>query len=203
MPERTSTSTFPSRHPDVLLSAARQRTVLVAGFFAGICVFFTPLFILAVGLLATYLASQLSDGGSTPFNAGRPLTATDFRAVFAPAINHAPLLLCVGLIGATLAQVRYRQTRRVDAASLAAGVRPFFPEFALLYVLLLALTLSLAVVHGGWPQVHRLIDPNTAPVYLLFMLCATWLAHAVWHYCFNNLIDLFAGSSEREAAARR
>jgi hypothetical protein len=35
----------------------------------------------------------------------------------------------------------------------------------------------------------------------LFLVCATWLAHAVWQYCFRNVIELLASASERDAAA--
>ncbi|MGH2369191.1 MAG: hypothetical protein ACRDI2_13425, partial [Chloroflexota bacterium] len=80
-----------------------------------------------------------------------------------------------------------------------SGIRPFFPEFAFLYVLLVGLALGLALTRGGWPQVQRLLE--AAPVFLLFMLCATWLAHAVWNYCFRNLLELLASGPERDAAS--
>jgi hypothetical protein len=188
-----------SRQIDLLVAAGRDRTVLLSGFLAGLCVFFAPMLVLALGLLAAYLAFVASDGTAPVFGLGRPLETSDFRAVFAPAINEAGLLVAAGALGAVLAGFRRWLARRADPAFLAAGARPFFPEFGVLYVLLVALTLVLAALHGGWVQVHRLI--GAAPVFLFFMICATWLAHAVWHYCFRSILDLLASGSERAAAS--
>jgi hypothetical protein len=183
---------------DLVVAASRGRTALIAGFLAGVGVFFAPLVVLALGLLAAYLGYISSDGSTPLWRAGRPLEATDFRAVFAPAVNEFPLLLCAGLMGAALGAFRRWLAQRTDPARLAAGSRPFFPEFALLYVLLAGLTVALAFIRGGPPQVHRLL--GAAPVFLLFLLCATWLAHAVWHYCFRNIVSLLASEPERDAA---
>lgn len=191
----------PQVSTDLLLAAGRERTALLSGFLAGLCVFFAPMAVLAVGLLAAYLVYVASDGSAAApvFGSGRPIEAEDFRAVFRPAVSEAPLLLCAGAIGALLAQFRRWLTMRTEPAALAAGIRPFLPEFAFLYATLVVATLALAQVRGGWPQLHRLVA--AAPVYLLFMVCATWLAHAVWQYCFRNLMDLFSSSDERAAAA--
>jgi hypothetical protein len=183
---------------DLLVAAGRERTILASGFLAGTCVFFAPLVILALGLLAAYLAYVASDGHSTLLGLGRPLTSDDFRSVFAPAVNEAPLLVSAGLAGMFLSQLRRWLARRADPAFLVAGRRPFFPEFCLLYVLLVGLTLAFTSLNGGVPQLNRLL--GAAHIYLLFMLCATWLAHAVWQYCFQNIVDLLASQQEREAA---
>jgi hypothetical protein len=184
---------------ELLVAAGRERTVLISGLLAGMCVFFAPLVVLALGLMAGYLAYVASDGQTNVLGVGREFVAADFRSVFAPAIHEAPLLVSAGLIGAMLAQFRRWLARRADPAFLAAGIRPFFPEFAFLYALLVALTVGLAATHGGWLQLERLM--GAAPVYLLFMGCATWLAHAVWNYSFRNLIDLLATAKDRDAAS--
>ena len=173
--------------------------MLASGVLAGICVFFAPLVVLALGLLAAYLASVASDGHAPVFGLGRPLEAADFRSVFAPAINEAPLLVSAGLVGGMLAQFRRWLARRTDPSLLVAGIRPIFPEFALLYTLLVGLALGVAATHGGWPHVTRLL--GAAPIFLLFMLIATWLAHAIWHYSFCNIIDLLARDRDRDAAS--
>lgn len=183
---------------DLLVAAARERTVVVSGLLAGACVFFAPLVMLAVALLAAYLAYILSDSHAPAWAMSQPPTAADFRAVFAPAVNEAPLLASAGLMGAMLAQFRRWLARRADPAFLAAGIRPFFPEFGVLYALLVGFALALAALRGGAPQVYRLA--GAAPVFLLFMACATWLAHSVWHYCFRNILDLLATGTERNAA---
>lgn len=172
--------------------------MLIGGALAGMCVFFAPLLILALGLLAAYLADVVSDGQVAIFSLARPLTRDDFRSVFAPAINEAPLLAAAGILGALLAQVRRRNARRSDPGLLAAGIRPFFPEFLLLYVLLVAVAVAQAATHGGVPQVSRLV--GAAPVFLPFMLCLTWIAHSVWGYCFRSVIDLLAGPGDLSAA---
>ena len=172
--------------------------MLASGVLAGICVFFAPLLILALGLLGAYLAYVISDGDFSIFRLARPLTADDFRAVFAPAVNEAPLLVSAGLLGGVLAQFRRRQARRSDPGLIAAGIRPFFPEFLLLYGMLVVLSFGLAVTHGGWPQIQRLI--GAAPVFFPFLLCGTWLAHSVWSYCFGNVLDLLATAADRTAA---
>jgi hypothetical protein len=184
---------------DLLVAASRERTVLVSGFLAGVGVFFAPLLILALGLLAAYLASSASDSAAPLFGLSRPLEAADFRAVFAPAVNQAPVLVSAGLIGAMMAQFRRWLARRADPARLAAGARPSLPEFALLYALLVGFTLGAAATWGGWVHVRRLA--GAAPIFLLFMLCATWLTHAVWHYCFRNVLALLASGPERAAAS--
>ncbi|MBI3970268.1 MAG: hypothetical protein HY332_03165 [Chloroflexi bacterium] len=186
-------------HADLLVAAGRERTVLASGFLAGIGVFLAPLVFLALGLLAAYLGYITSDNTSALSALRRPLEASNFRSVFAPVVNEAPLLVCAGLLGAALAQFRRWLARRSDPALLAAGVRPFFPEFTLLYLMLVALAVGLAAVHGGWPQLHRLV--TAGPVFLLFMVCTTWLAHTVWQYCFRNILDLLASAGERDAAA--
>jgi hypothetical protein len=183
---------------DLIVAAGRERTVLLSGFLAGLCVFFAPLLILALGLLAAYLAYVVSDGDVSIFRLARPLSSDDFRAVFAPAINEAPLLLASGLVGGILAQVRRRHARRSDPGLLAAGIRPFFPEFLLLYALLIAITIGQAATHGGLPQIERLLA--AAPVFLPFMLCVAWLAHSVWSYCFRSVLDLLAGPGDLSAA---
>ena len=184
---------------DLLTATARERTILSSGFLAGLCVFFAPLAILACGLLATYVFSLVQEGNNPVVGADRPLSQADFRSVFAPAVNEAPLLLSAGLLGVFLAQFRRWIYRRTDGANLAFGRRPFFPEFAFTYGLLVCLTLGVAATHGGWTQVERLL--RGAPAFLLLMLCATWMVLAVWSYCFRNIIDLFASGSERDAAA--
>lgn len=194
---RTAPATVAST-ADLLVAAGRERTVLISGLLAGICVFFAPLVVLAVGLMAAYLAHVASDGQATVLGVDRQFVAADFRGVFAPAIREAPLLVSAGLIGAMLAQFRRWLARRADPAFLAAGIRPFFPEFAFLYVSLVALTLGLTVTRGDWLHLERLL--GAAPVYLLFMGCATWLAHAVWNYSFRNVIDLLATGKDRDAA---
>ena len=172
--------------------------MLASGALAGVCVFFTPLLILALGLLAAYLADVISDGDVAIFSLARPLTRDDFRAVFAPAVNEAPLLLASALLGGILALLRRRQARRRDPGLLAAGIRPFFPEFLPLYVLLVAVTVAQAATHGGVPQLQRLL--GSAPVFLPFMLCVTWLAHSVWGYCFRSVLDLLASPGDLTAA---
>lgn len=184
---------------DLLVVVGRERTVLLSGFLAGVCVFFAPMLVLGVGLVAAYLAYVVSDGTSPAFGMGRPLTSADFRAVFAPAVNEVPLLSTLGLTGAALAQFRRWLMQRADKAMLLSGVRPFFPEFAFLYLSLVVLTPASVLMRGGWPQAQRLLD--AAPVFLLFMLCATWLFHAVWQYSFRNVIDLLASAAERTAAS--
>jgi hypothetical protein len=108
------------------------------------------------------------------------------------------LLVSAALVGMLLAQFRRWQARRSDPGLLAAGIRPFFPEFLLLYTLLIGLSLGLAATHGGAPQLRRLI--GAAPVFLPFMLCLTWLAHSVWSYCFRSVLDLLATAADRDAA---
>jgi hypothetical protein len=157
------------------------------------------LVVLALGLLAAYLSYVASDGSSPTFGLQRPPQAADFRAVFAPVVNAPIMLIAAGISGGVLGTVRRLLARRADPAFLAAGIRPFFPEFAACYVLLIVLLLGLAVASGGWLQLHRLV--GAAPVVLLFLVCATWLAHAVWQYCFRNVIELLASASERDAAA--
>ncbi len=189
---------------DLLVAAGRWRTVLASGFIAGVCVFFAPLMLLAIGLLAAYLSYLLGDSnpGQGFLSIARPFTAEDFRAVFAPAINDAPLLVLCGLVGMLLATIRRHLARRADPVLLAAGIRPFFPEFAVLYAVLIAGTVAMAALRGGPVQVHRLI--GAGPIFLLFLLCAAWLAHAVWQYCFQNVVDLVSSRQERmEAAALR
>jgi hypothetical protein len=154
---------------------------------------------LAVGLLATYVASVVGEESSVLLGAGRTLQRSDFQAVFAPAINEAPLLVSAGLMGAVLAQFRRWLYAHQDPAELIRGRRPYFRELAFLYAALVALMLGLAAVRGGWVQVDRLLD--AAPAFFLLMLCATWLAHAVWSYCFRNTIELLASDAERAAAA--
>lgn len=184
---------------DLLVTVARERTILSSGFLAGLCVFFAPLAILACGLLAAYVASLVNEGQGSIVGVGRPLTRADFRAVFAPAVDEAPLLLSAGLLGVLLAQFRRWLFLHAEAANLAFGRRPFFREFAFIYGLLVSLALGVAATHGGWTQVERLL--RGAPAFLLLMLCATWLAQAVWSYCFRNIIELLASGPEREAAA--
>ncbi|HEX2515505.1 MAG TPA: hypothetical protein VH257_12430 [Chloroflexota bacterium] len=184
---------------DILVVAARERTVLLSGLLAGLCVFFAPLAVLAVGLLATYLASVVGEGSSVLLGADRSLQRADFQAVFAPAINEAPLLVSAGLVGAVLAQFRRWLYAHQDPADIIRGRRPYFRELTFLYAALVALILGLAAVRGGWVQVDRLL--HAAPAFFLLMLCATWLAHAVWSYCFRNIIELLASGAERAAAA--
>jgi hypothetical protein len=199
LPPASQASVPPSpRDLDLLVLVGRERTVLVGGFLAGLAVFFTPLVVLALGLLAAYLAYIVSDADVPLLGMNGPLTSRDFRAVFAPAVNEAPLLVSAGLVGSLLASFRRWQAKRTDPSLLAVGRRPFFPEFALLYVVLVALTLLLAATHGGGPQVRRLVF--AAPVYLPFMLCVTWLAHSIWSYCFRSTMDLLASASEHDAA---
>jgi|GEM_PF-3407322 len=186
---------------DLLVAAGRWRTVLASGFLAGVCVFFAPLLLLALGLLAAYLSYLLGDGtaGRGFLSISRPFTADDFRGVFAPAIDDAPLLVLCGLVGMLLAAVRRHLARRADPVLLAAGIRPFFPEFVVLYAVLIAGTVATAALRGGPIQIHRLM--GAGPVFLLFLLCAAWLAHAVWHYCFQNVVDLLSSRQERVEAA--
>lgn len=184
---------------DLLTATARERTLLSSGFLAGLCVFFAPLVILACGLLTTYVFSLVQEGNNPLMGADQPLTQADFRSVFAPAVNEAPLLLSAGLLGVLLAQFRRWIYRRTDGANLVFGRRPFFPEFAVTYGLLVGLALGVAATHGGWVQVERLA--RGAPAFLLLMLCATWMVLAVWSYCFRNIIELFASGPERDAAA--
>ncbi|HVG95820.1 MAG TPA: hypothetical protein VNK05_02875 [Chloroflexota bacterium] len=186
----------------LLLLAARQRTVLLSGFLAGLCVFFAPLVVLGIGLLAAYLVSVASDGSGTVFDAGRTLDRADFQGVFAPAVNHAPLLVVAGLIGALLAAFRRWLGGRAARAGRGRRGRvelPYFREFAFLYAVMVGLVLGLALTSGGWPQALRLL--NAAPAFVLLMFCATWLAQAVWSYCFGNIIELLASRGERDAAA--
>ena len=185
---------------NLLVAASRLRTVLISGFAAGVCVFFAPMLVLAVGLLAAYLSDLASDGHTPVFGLSRPLEASDFRAVFAPVVNAPILLVGAGGCGAGLAALRRALARRADPAMLAAGIRPFFPEFAASYVLLTLYLLAAAASTGSLRQVHRLA--GVTPMVLLFLLCATWLAHAVWQYCFRNVLDLLATTGERSAAGR-
>ena len=184
---------------DLLVAAGKLRTVLISGFVAGMCVFVAPLVVLALGLLAAYLNYVASDASSPLFGIDRPPEAAQFRAVFAPVVNAPAAVTAAGVCGALLAAVRRRLARRADPALLAAGIRPFFPEFAASYVLLFMFLVGLAFATGGGRQVHRLA--GAAPVFLLFVLCATWLAHGVWQYCFRNVIELLASAPERDAAA--
>src|SRR5262245_17381945 len=142
---------------ELLVVAARERTVLLSGFLAGLGVFFAPLAVLAAGLLAAYVGSVVSDSGSFVLAPGRPLDRADFQGVFAPAVNQSPLLVSAGLMGAILAQFRRWLGLRVDRAGFARRRRPYFREFAFLYVLLTGFVLGLAAVNGGWPQVERLL----------------------------------------------
>ena len=185
---------------DLLLQAARERTVLLSGFLAGLCVFFAPLVVLAIGLLAAYLASVAGDGSGTVLDAGRTLDRDDFRAVFAPVVNQAPLLVSAGLVGALLAQFRRWLAGRDARPGRGRRVgTPYFREFAFLYAVLVLLALGLAVTGGGRPQAERLL--NAAPAFILLTFCATWLALAVWSYCLGNIIELLASRGERDAAA--
>jgi hypothetical protein len=184
---------------DLLVVAGRERTVLASGFLAGLCVFFAPLAFLAVGLLAAYLASRADDGARSFLSLARPIERSDFRGVFAPAVEQAPLLLTAGLLGAALAHFRRWLWLRRDAFALVYDRRPYFPELALVYVLLVGLALFVAGTRGGWPQVARLL--HAAPAFFLLMVCATWLSHAVWSYAFGNLIELLSSGPERDAAA--
>jgi hypothetical protein len=186
------------RDLELLVLVGRERKVLAGGFLAGLAVFFAPLVVLALGLLAAYLAYVVSDTDVPLLGLSGTLSAKDFRAVFAPAVNEAPLLACAGLVGSLMAGFRRWQSKRMDPSFVAAGMRPFFPEFALLYGVLVVMTLLTAATHGGTPQVRRLVF--AAPVYLPFMLCVTWLAHSIWSYCFRNAMDLLASASERDAA---
>ncbi|MGI8424962.1 MAG: hypothetical protein ACR2NO_12765 [Chloroflexota bacterium] len=183
---------------DLVVAAGRERTVLLSGVLAGACVFFTPLLILGLGLLAAYLAYVVSDGQISVFALARPLTEDDFRSVFAPAVNEAPLLAGAALSGGAMAQFRRWLARRSDPGRLAAGVRPFFPELLLVYCMLIALTIGMAATHGGTPQLRRLLD--AAPVFIPFMLCGAWLALSVWSYSFRSALDLLASESDRSAA---
>lgn len=185
--------------PDLLVAAGKLRTALVSGFVAGVCVFFAPLVVLALGLLAAYLTYVASDASSPMFGLERPPQAADFRAVFAPVVHYPLVLVAAGLVGGVLAAIRRALARRADPAFLAAGIRPFLPEFAACYVLLGVFLVGVADVSGGWQQVHRLA--TAAPVFLFFLVCATWLAHAVWQYCFRSVIELLASPPERDAAA--
>ena len=183
---------------DLVVAAGRERTILLSGVVAGACVFFTPLLVLALGLLAAYLAYVVSDGQIPVFALARPLTQDDFRSVFAPAVNEAPLLISAALLGGVMAQVRRRLARRSDPGLLAAGIRPFFPELIAVYCMLVVLSVGMAATHGGVPQLQRLL--NAAPVYLPFMLCGAWLTHSVWSWSFRSVLDLLASDSDRTAA---
>jgi hypothetical protein len=184
---------------ELLVVAARERTVLVSGFFAGVCVFFVPLAVLALGLLASYFASLAGGAGSFPFGPDRALERRDFQAVFAPAVNEAPLVVTFGLAGLLLAQVRRWLVLREDPVNVAHGRRPFFRELAFVYLLLIGMILGLAATRAGWGQIDRML--HAAPAFVVLTLCATWLVHAVWSYCFRNTIELLASGSERDAAA--
>ncbi|HEX2186673.1 MAG TPA: hypothetical protein VHN78_14340 [Chloroflexota bacterium] len=195
MNERSRTTPpAPAALAELLVAASRERTVLISGFLAGVCVFVTPMAILGLGLMAAYVASLLGDG-----DLGPGFQRADFQAVFAPAVNEAPLLVTAGLLGAFLAQFRRWLARRTDRWLLRFGRRPFFPELILLYVLLVGLSLLIAGTRGGGLQLDRL--RSAAPVFLLFMVGASWLIHSVWSYCFRNIIDLLANGSEHDAAA--
>jgi len=183
---------------DLLVAAGKLRTILASGFLAGLCVFFAPLLILALGLLAAYLSYVVGDGTTPTFGMGRPLNASDFRSVFAPAVNSPGVLAAAGLFGSALAAFRRTTLRRADPSALS-GSRPFFPEFGFSYLLLCVLLVALAYIDGGWVRLHRVIV--AAPVFLVFLLCATMLAHAVWQYAFRNWLELLAGEAERDAAA--
>ena len=183
---------------DLVVAAGRERTILISGVVAGACVFFTPLLVLGVGLLGAYLAYVISDGQVPIFALARPLTQEDFRSVFAPAVNEAPLLVSTALLGGVMAQVRRRLAKRSDPGLLAAGIRPFFPELLAVYLMLIVLSVGMAATHGGVPQLQRLV--SAAPVYLPFLLCGAWLALSVWSYCFRSVLDLLASDSDRSAA---
>ena len=77
---------------------------------------------------------------------------------------------------------------------------PYFREFAFLYAVMVGLVLGLALTSGGWPEALRLL--HAAPAFVLLMFCATWLAQAVWSYCFGNIIELLASRGERDARGR-
>lgn len=195
-PQRQDPVTDPAI--DLVVAAGRERVVLIAGAAAGICLFFAPLLVLGLGLLAAYLADVVSDGAMPVVAIGRPLTAQDFRAVFAPAVNEAPLLVTAAVLGALLAELRRRLAKGTDPAFLAAGIRRFFPEYAALYLMLVITIILVAATHGGTPQVMRLA--GAAPVFLPFMLCVAWIAHAIWNYCFRSVVDLLASQDDRTAA---
>ncbi|HET7769003.1 MAG TPA: hypothetical protein VFN74_09515 [Chloroflexota bacterium] len=183
---------------DLVTATARERTILISGIAAGVCVFFAPLLILGLGLLAAYLAYFISDGQVPLFALARPLSQEDFRSVFAPAVNEAPLLVSTALLGGVMALVRRRLAKRSDPGLLSAGIRPFFPELLTVYAMLVVLSVGMAATHGGAPQLQRLI--YAAPVYLPFLLCAAWLALSVWSYCFRSVLDLLASDADRTAA---
>ena len=191
-------SSAPAPSLDLVVAAGRERIILISGIVAGACVFFTPLLVLGLGLLAAYLAYVISDGQIPIFALARPLTQEDFRSVFAPAVNEAPLLLSAALLGGVMAQVRRRLAKRSDPGLLAAGIRPFFPELLAVYVMLVLISIGMAATHGGVPQLQRLL--SAASVYLPFLLCGAWLALAVWSYCFRSVLDLLASESDRSAA---
>jgi hypothetical protein len=191
-------ATAPAPSLDLIVAAGRERTILISGVVAGACVFFAPLLILGMGLLAAYLTYVISDGHIPVFDLARPLTQDDFRSVFAPAVNEAPLLVSAALLGGVMALVRRRLAKRSDPGLLAAGIRPFFPELLTIYVMLIVVSVGTAATHGGLPQLERMIA--AAPVYLPFLLCAAWLALSVWSYCFRSVLDLLASQSDRTAA---
>jgi hypothetical protein len=196
---RVAPQVLAAHSAELLVVAGRERTVLVSGFLAGLCVFFVPLAVLAVGLLASYVAAVVVDAGNVPFGPGRALERRDFQAVFAPAVNEAPLLVSCGLAGLLLAQVRRWLVLREDPVNLVHGRRPFFRELASVYLLLIGLILGVAATRAGWAQVDRML--HAAPAFVVLTLCATWLIHAVWSYCFRNIIELLASDPERDAAA--
>jgi hypothetical protein len=182
----------------VLVAVTSPRTALVAGFLAGGCVFLAPLVVLAAGLLMAYAAYVAGDATGRAFSLGRAIDASDFRAVFAPAVNEAPALALCGAGGAALALLRRWLTRHTDAQRLASGGRSLIPELVAIYVAILLGGVAYLASRGASQQVQRFT--GAVPVSLLLVLFAAWVAHTVWQYCFRNLVELLASDDERQAA---
>ena len=77
MPPAAVPASTPNLNPsmDLVVAAGRERMVLISGVLAGICVFFAPLLVLALGLLGAYLTNLISDGAIPVFDLARPLAA--------------------------------------------------------------------------------------------------------------------------------
>ena len=116
---------------DLLVAASRERTAILSGFLAGVCVFFAPMAVLAVGLLAAYVAYLPSHGSPSPsapaFGAGRPCFMPIER--LAPELAHQlSLRRILGVRNSTHTLVKIVQPFAGPALRLVSYTHPEYLE---------------------------------------------------------------------------